>query len=101
MKFVWPILRLAPARAVKVSTIGMLRQPLRRRFGLSWGRRDAFDMRLLMRTSRALTPVLPKSLMKDFGYRHLEWRRKEIAGGPLGPAADGSGGCPISHASAA
>jgi len=73
----------------------MLREPLRRRFGLSWGRRDAFDMRLMMRGSRALSPVLPKSLMKDFGYRHLEWRRREIAAGPLGPSADEPRGCPV------
>ena len=84
----WPVLRLAPARSMKVSTIGLLRPFLRERFGLRWSRRDAFDLRLMSAASRAASPLLPKSLMEDMGHRHLAWRSKEIAAGPLGPGAD-------------
>jgi len=100
MKYLWPVLRLAPARSVRVSTIGMLRRPLRERFGLEWTRRDAVELKLMMRASRAAGPLIPRRLTEEMGYRHLAWRRKEIAAGPLGPAADQPGGCPI-HAKAA
>ena len=100
LKYLWPVLRLAPARAVHVTTIGMLRQPLRDRFGLEWTRRDSVEMKMIQRASKAATPVIPKRLTKEMGYRHLAWRRKEIAAGPLGEAADRPGGCPV-HANAA
>ena len=90
LKQLWPILRLAPARAVKVSTIGMLRPPLRRRFGLEWTRRDAVEFRLMQKTSRAATPLLPKRLTAEMGERHLAWRSREIAAGPLGNGGTGA-----------
>jgi hypothetical protein len=99
MKYLWPVLRLAPARAVHVTTIGMLRAPLRQRFGLEWTRRDALEMRMIQRASKAATPVIPKRLTKEMGYRHLAWRRKEIAAGPLGPGPDETARCPL-HAPA-
>ena len=76
MKALWPVLRLAPARAMKVATVGMLRKPLRARFGLGWTRRDAIEMKLMMRASRAATPLLPKSLGEEMGHRHLAWRSR-------------------------
>ena len=90
LKQLWPILRLAPARAVRVATIGMLRPPLRERFGLEWTRRDMLEFRLMQRASRAATPLLPKRLTTEMGERHLAWRRREIAAGPLG-AGSGRG----------
>ncbi len=101
MKYLWPVLRLAPARAVRVATVGMLRKELRERFDLPWTRRDTIDMKILMRASRAATPLLPKRLTKEMGYRHLAWRRSEIAAGPLGPGADRAAGCPVTHAAPA
>jgi uncharacterized protein (DUF2236 family) len=88
VKQLWPVLRLAPARSVKVGTVGLLRPFLRERFGLRWSRRDAFDLRLMSAASRAASPLLPKSLMEDMGHRHLAWRSKQIAAGPLGTGAD-------------
>lgn len=83
----WPLLRLAPARAMRVATVGLLDPELRRRFGLEWSRRDARELRWIGRASRAATPVLTKRLL-DIGPRHLRWRADAIARGPLGPAAD-------------
>lgn len=88
LKTLWPVLRLAPARSMKVATVGMLRKPLRARFGLRWTRRDAIELKLMMRASKAATPILPKSLGEEMGHRHLAWRSREIAAGPLGPGAD-------------
>lgn len=84
----WPILRLAPARSMKLGTVGLLPPFLRDRFGLSWSMRDSLDFRLMAAASRAATPLLPKGLMQDMGYRHLAWRKHEIASGPLGPGPE-------------
>lgn len=87
VRSLWPLLRLAPARAVRVSTVGLLTPELRTRLGLPWERRDARDFRRMGRLSRAATPILPRRLL-DIGPRHLRWRADEIAAGPLGPGAD-------------
>ncbi|MGI8727715.1 MAG: oxygenase MpaB family protein [Solirubrobacterales bacterium] len=82
----WPLLRLAPARAVRVATTGLLPEHLRERFDLKWGRREELELRAMGRASRALTPMLPKPLT-EVGPAHLKWREEEIRQGPLGSGA--------------
>lgn len=79
----WPLLRLAPARALRVATLGLLPEPLRSRFDLSWGRREELELRGMSRGSRLITPLLPKALV-EVGPAHLSWRAEEIRNGPLG-----------------
>jgi uncharacterized protein (DUF2236 family) len=89
LRGLWPILRIAPARAVKVTTVGLLPPELRERFGLGWGAREEIEFRGMARLSRLATPLLPAELL-DIGPRHLRWRAEEIRRGPLGDGGDGT-----------
>lgn len=80
--------RVPAARVLYVCGVGLLPPGLRERLGIEWTKRDETELRLVGRASRALTPVLPRPL-KVTGPAQLRWRRRAIAHGPLGPAADG------------
>ena len=84
---IWRVLRLGPGRALWLGTVGPMPPLLRRRFGIRWGARHELEFRALGALLRALTPVMPRGLLLS-GPDYLRWRRREIAGGPLGPAAD-------------
>jgi uncharacterized protein (DUF2236 family) len=58
---------------------------MRERFGLAWSARDEQALRLLGRTARATTPLVPRK-MRVFGPAYLKWRRDDIDAS-LRPAA--------------
>jgi uncharacterized protein (DUF2236 family) len=80
----WPLLRVAPSRALKTATLGLLPPILRERFGVRWSDRQRAELRALGAASRALTPVIPARL-RNVGPEYLRRRRQAIAKGPLGP----------------
>ena len=79
----WPLLRVAPSRALTTATLGLLPPILRRRFGVSWSETQQAELRALGAASRALAPVLPARL-RNVGPEYLRRRRAAIADGPLG-----------------
>jgi uncharacterized protein (DUF2236 family) len=82
----WPALRLPPSRALRTATIGLLPPVLRKRFGLRWSGVEAAEFRALGAASRAVGPLLPRTL-RHAGPAYLRWRDEAIAAGPLGPGA--------------
>jgi uncharacterized protein (DUF2236 family) len=83
----WHLLRIPPARALRVATIGLLPPVLRERFEVEWSGVNEAEFRGLAAASRAVGPLLPRRL-RHIGPDYLRWRADEIARGPLGPAAD-------------
>lgn len=83
----WRAARIPASKAMYIGGVGMLTPELRDRFGLPWTPRDERRFQLLGRTSRALTPVMPKPL-RIVGPTQLRMRRRAFAKGPLGPNAD-------------
>jgi uncharacterized protein (DUF2236 family) len=79
----WPLLRVAPSRALKTATLGLLPPLLRERFGVRWSDTQQAELRALGAASRALTPVLPARL-RNVGPEYLRLRRQAIERGPLG-----------------
>ncbi len=79
----WPLLRVAPSRALKTATLGLLPPVLRERFGVRWSDAQQAELRALGAASRALTPVMPARL-RNVGPEYLRLRREAIARGPLG-----------------
>jgi uncharacterized protein (DUF2236 family) len=94
---VWHLLRIPPARALRVTTVGLLPPVLRERFGVSWNGVNEAEFRGLAAASRAVGPALPRRL-RHMGPDYLRWRADEIARGPLGPAADEAAGREVAHA---
>jgi uncharacterized protein (DUF2236 family) len=85
--FVWKTLRIPARRALHVCGVGLLPAALRERLGIAWSRRDESELRMIGAASRSLTPVLPTALRVS-GPAQLRWRKRAIARGPLGPAAE-------------
>jgi uncharacterized protein (DUF2236 family) len=85
----WRLLRIPPAEALRIATIGLLPPVLRERIGVEWGAPSQAEFRVMGAASRALGPVLPARL-RNMGPSYLEWRADEIAHGALGPGADGA-----------
>jgi uncharacterized protein (DUF2236 family) len=85
----WTLLRMPPAEALRIATVGLLPPVLRERFGVEWGALSQTEFRAMGAASRALGPILP-SRLRNMGPSYLEWRAHEIARGPLGPGANGS-----------
>jgi uncharacterized protein (DUF2236 family) len=83
----WRAIRVPASRAMWLGGVGMLSPELRDRFAITWTHRDERQFNALGRTTRALTPVLPKPL-RIAGPAQLRMRRRAIARGPLGPAAE-------------
>ena len=83
---IWRAARIPARKALYIGGVGMLTPQLRDRFGLAWTGRDERQFQLLGRTSRSLTPVMPKPL-RIVGPAQLKMRRRAFARGPLGPAA--------------
>jgi uncharacterized protein (DUF2236 family) len=85
--FVWRAIRIPARRVLNLCGVGLLSPRLRERLGIRWTRRDERELRLIAAGSRSLTPVLPTAL-KVTGPAQLRLRRRAIARGPLGAAAD-------------
>jgi uncharacterized protein (DUF2236 family) len=86
-KSLWRAARVPARKALYIGGVGMLTPQLRDRFGVAWTGRDERQFQLLGRTSRSLTPVMPKPL-RIAGPGQLRMRRRAVARGPLGAAAD-------------
>jgi uncharacterized protein (DUF2236 family) len=84
----WRLLRVPPAEALRISSIGLLPPVLRDRFDVEWGPVSRTELRVMGAASRALGAVLP-SRLRNMGPSYLRWRADEIARGPLGPGANG------------
>lgn len=82
----WPAIRLPARRALWLGGIGMMDPWLRRRLRINWTAFDEVQFRALCAVSHALSPIMPTGL-EMIGPGHLQWRRAEIASGPLGRAA--------------
>jgi uncharacterized protein (DUF2236 family) len=96
----WRTARVPFRRALWLGGVGMLTPELRERFGLRWRRSDEVQFKALGRASRATTPLLPKPV-RIAGPTQLRIRRRAIARGPLGRAADGTINAPVRPADAA
>jgi uncharacterized protein (DUF2236 family) len=96
-KRLWQLLRIPPARALRVTAIGLLPPVLRDRLGVQWTKVNEAEFRGIAAASRAAGPVLPRRL-RHMGPDYLRWRADEIARGPLGPAADEAAGREVAHA---
>ncbi len=83
----WPLLRVAPSRALRAATLGLLPPLLRERFGVRWSEAQQAELRALGAASRALSPVLPGRL-RNVGPEYLRRRRAAIARGPLGAGTE-------------
>jgi uncharacterized protein (DUF2236 family) len=83
----WRALRLPMGRMLELGGLGPMSPELRERLHVSWTQRDERQFRALGVASRALTPVLPRRL-RIIGPDQLRLRRRAIARGPLGAAAD-------------
>jgi uncharacterized protein (DUF2236 family) len=80
----WRAIRVPARRALRLGGIGLMDPWLRRRLEIRWSRIDEAQFRALGLTARRIAPLMPTSL-KVMGPAHLDWRRAEIASGPLGP----------------
>jgi uncharacterized protein (DUF2236 family) len=78
----WAMLRRPLGRLLGLAAIGLLPAQLRGRFGLSWSRSDALQLRALEAGLRATTPLMPRSL-RNSGPLYLRWRREAIARGEV------------------
>jgi uncharacterized protein (DUF2236 family) len=82
-------LRLPAAKALWIGGLGLMPERLRPRLGIELSPAEARAFRSLGTLSRGLTPVLPRRLQVT-GPAQLRLRRRAIARGPLGAAADAS-----------
>ena len=82
----WKAIGFPMGRALSLSTVGLLPEILRERFGRDWTRANEFELRALGRLSRSLTPVLPASA-KVSGPNYIRWRRRQMAKGEFAAAA--------------
>ena len=82
----WKLLRMPPAEAISIATVGLMGEATRNKLGLEWSPRQQLELRALGRASRALDPILPRQL-RVMGPAYLRHRRAAIAAGPLGAGA--------------
>lgn len=70
----WRVVRIPAVRQIDLVTGGMLGPNLRARLGVPWSRAKEGELRLLAASSRAATPLLPRTL-RNVGPCYLRWRR--------------------------
>jgi uncharacterized protein (DUF2236 family) len=78
----WSALRPPLGHLLGLATIGLLPPQLRLRFGLSWSRSDALQLRALAAALQAMTPLMPAPL-RNGGPAYLRWRSEAIARGEV------------------
>jgi uncharacterized protein (DUF2236 family) len=71
---VWRVVRMPPAKATWLTTLGMLPGTLRERLGVAWRVDRELRFRMLARMIRLSAPVLPPQA-RSFGPHYLRWRR--------------------------
>jgi uncharacterized protein (DUF2236 family) len=82
-EFLSRAIRLPASRVLYVCSVGLLPVTLRERLGIRWRARDEREFRIIGAATRRLTPAMPRQLLVS-GPAQLRWRRRAIAGGPLG-----------------
>jgi len=78
----WGVLTKPAARAMRLSTAGLLPVSARRKLGLELKPREERELRALGALMRGSTPLLPR-WVKNNGPAYLKWRADEIASGPF------------------
>jgi uncharacterized protein (DUF2236 family) len=72
----WRVARIPAVRQIDLVTAGLLGPELRTRLGVPWSRGRERELRLLASASRAVTPLLPRTL-RNVGPGYLRWRNLE------------------------
>jgi len=83
----WRALRIPARRATWIGGVGLIAPELRRRLNVPWTERDERAFQNLGRLTRAMSPAMPQRL-RILGPTQLRLRRRAIARGPLGAAAE-------------
>ncbi|WP_158886901.1 oxygenase MpaB family protein [Amycolatopsis anabasis] len=81
----WRVVRAPAAHVLTLCTVGLLPPVLRARFGLRWTAGQDRQLRALAAVSRALTPILPRTLRIN-GPLYLRTRAKAIPRDEFAPA---------------
>ena len=71
----WRLATMPVAATLRLGTVGLLPQGLRRRWQLPWGRSQELQLRALGAASRGVTPIMPRSL-QVIGPAYLRQRRR-------------------------
>jgi uncharacterized protein (DUF2236 family) len=82
----WTVARAPLGHTVTLASVGLLSPLLRRRFDVSWTRRNDLELRVLGNAMRAMTPLMPSWLLNT-GPGYLSWREEEIARGDVASPA--------------
>jgi uncharacterized protein (DUF2236 family) len=83
----WRALRIPARRATWIGGVGLITPELRSRLNVPWTERDERAFQNLGRLTRAMSPAMPQRL-RILGPTQLRLRRRAIARGPLGAAAE-------------
>lgn len=82
----WRVVRAPMAHVLVLTGVGLLPPALRERLGLTWTTGQRWELGLIARVSRALTPVLPRGLTVN-GPAYLRARRAAIARDEFAPSS--------------
>jgi uncharacterized protein (DUF2236 family) len=83
----WRAVRIPARRATWIGGVGLMAPELRIRLKVPWNQRDERAFQNLGRLTRAISPAMPQRL-RILGPTQLRLRRRAIARGPLGEAAE-------------
>lgn len=72
----WHLARIPAAHQIELVTAGLLGPELRARLDVPWSRTKERELQLLAVASRAVTPLLPRTL-RNVGPSYLRWRNLE------------------------
>jgi uncharacterized protein (DUF2236 family) len=78
----WTLVRPPFAHLATLATVGLLPPKLRQRFGVPWTSARDFELRALGAVLRAMTPLMPPSLLNT-GPGYLRLRREAIERGDV------------------
>ena len=86
----WRVASRPLSRASALAMKGLLPPILRERFGLSWTKAQALELKAVEAASRAAGPLLPEKA-RNFGPPYLEWRKDAIERGGMAAPAGAAG----------
>jgi uncharacterized protein (DUF2236 family) len=81
----WAAVRAPLGHLLGLTTVGLLRPALRRRFDVRWTRANEVELRALGTVLRSATPLMP-AWLTNTGSVYLRWRRDAIARGEVASA---------------